>query len=171
MAVRDMVPFGGRRRQARNRGLARRQEQHPLTRMHEELDRLFDDFFSEGFGGLERFGRGWEEYLPEVDVQETDKEVQVSAELPGVEEKDIDVRIDGDNLIISGEKSEEKEDTEGDVYHSERYYGTFSRAIPLNSEVDIENADATFKKGVLKLRLPKTGTEKSAGRKIEVKGE
>lgn len=171
MSVRDMVPFGGRRRHLRNRGLARQQEKHPLTRMHDEVDRLFDNFFSKDFGSLGRFGEGFSDYLPEVDVQETDKEVRVSAELPGVDEKDIDVRVDGDNLVISGEKSEEKEDTEGDTYHSERYYGTFSRVVPLNSEVDIENADATFKKGVLKLSLPKTGNEKTAGRKIEVKGE
>ncbi len=168
MAIKDMVPFARRRQLSKSR-LARRSE-HPLTRMHEELDRLFGQFMPTGFRGLERFAETpFGEYSPSVEVKETDKEIKVSAELPGLDEKDVEVRLDGDTLIISGEKSEESEDRDGDLYHSERYYGSFSRAIPLGSEIDLEKAEAKYRKGVLRLRLPKTAAAGSSGHRIEVK--
>ncbi len=170
MTIRDMVPFN-RRRQRGSVAPARRGE-HPLGRLHEELDRMFEDFMpamrgQTGLPGWEDF----EEYLPSVDVKETDNEIKVTAELPGMDEKDIDVRVEDDTLIITGEKSQENEDRDGDTYHSERYYGSFTRAVPLNAEVDIDNADASYKKGVLRLNLPKTGSDKGEGKKIPVKGE
>lgn len=167
MAIRDMVPFGNRRRDE----LARRGDyENPFTRMHEELDRMFRDFFgdwpsprSESFGEFE--------LSPDIDVRETDKEVRLKAELPGVKEDDVDVRLEGDTLIIKGEKKEESEDKDGNYYRSECRYGSFTRAIPLNAEVDAENVEATFKNGVLRVKLPKLSEEKTSGKRIQVTHE
>jgi len=166
MTMRDMVPFG--RNRTRQTPARRRSEVTPFDRFHDEVDRLFEDFF----GNYPLARQGEEEnwpIVPEVDVQETDNEIIVNAELPGVEEKDLDLRIDNGNLTLKGEKEEKDENKEGDMYHTERRYGSFMRTIPLNAEVDAENAEANFKNGVLNVKLPKIGEKEEEGKKIEVK--
>lgn len=167
MAIRDMVPFGNRRR---DELVPREGYENPFTRMHEELDRMFRDFFGDWPSPRsERFGE-WE-LSPDIDVCETDKEVRLKAELPGVKEDDVDVRLEGDTLIIKGEKREESEDKEGNYYRSECRYGSFTRTIPLSTEVDADNVEATFKNGVLRVKLPKLNEGKTTGKKIQVKHE
>ena len=106
--------------------------------------------------------------MPQVDVRETAKEIRVTAELPGMEEKDIEVSLLDGAITIKGEKSEEHEEEKGDVHRSERHYGMFERTIPLPSEVDVEKVNATFRKGVLKITLPKTKEAQSNRRVIPV---
>ena len=131
---------------------------------------MFEDFFPDlyrpGRGEMEAWGP-----TPRVDVSETDEAVEVTAELPGVDEKDIDVRIDGDVLTVSGEKRETSENKEKGWYQSECRYGSFSRSIPLGTEVDTDKADATFKNGVLHLSMPKVTPTRQEGKQIKVRGE
>jgi HSP20 family protein len=106
--------------------------------------------------------------MPQVDVDETAKEIRVTVELPGMEEKDLEVSLVEGALTIKGEKSEEHEEEKGDVHRSERQYGMFERTIPLPSEVDADKVQASFKKGVLKITLPKTKEAQSNRRVIPV---
>lgn len=164
MAIRDIVPFGNRRRE----DLARRGYESPFARMHEEMDRMFRDFFGDFPMLREEEGSDWA-LSPDLDVKETDKEIRIKAELPGVTEDDIDVRLEGNALILSGEKKEESEDKDGDYYRSECRYGSFTRTVPLNAEIDADNVDASFKDGVLRIRLPKLSEEKTGTKRIQVK--
>lgn len=109
---------------------ARREEYNPFALLRQEMNTLFDNFFS-GFE-IEPFtGRRLGAFSPSVNIKESDKEIRVSAELPGMEDKDINVSLSKDSLTIKGEKKEEKEDKGKDFYRMERSYGSFSRTIPL----------------------------------------
>lgn len=163
MAITDLIPWKRSEREATTRV----EMEHPLRVFEREMNRLFDDFLSP-FGS---FGWGDERlvtFSPRVDVVENDKEVKISAELPGMEEKDINVSLARDALTISGEKREEKEDRGKNFYRMERSYGSFQRTIPLPCEVDSDRASATFKKGVLTITLPKTA-EAQCRKKIPIK--
>jgi HSP20 family protein len=103
-----------------------------------------------------------------VDVTETDKEVKVCAEIPGVDAKDIDVSVEDGTLTIKGEKKYEQEEKGKGQYRMERSYGSFERAIPLPTEVDESKAKAEFKKGVLRLTLPKRRGAQPRRKKIPV---
>ena len=109
-----------------------------------------------GFG-MEPFWRGevaWGGAAPVVDVVEKDKEYEITAELPGLDEKNIEVKLSDDVLTIKGEKKEEKEEKQKDYYLSERRYGSFQRSFRLPDGVDAEKIEARFKNGVLTLSLP-----------------
>jgi HSP20 family protein len=161
MAIKDLIPW-----KRTEKALERRDENElPLLQLRHEMDRLFDTVlggrpFSDGFGSGG--------FRPEVEVKETSKEVRVSAELPGLDEKDIHVSVADGMLVIEGHKQEEHEEEKGSYYHSERTYGAFRRSIPLPAEVDADHASATFKKGVLKISLPKDPKAEARRRKIEV---
>jgi HSP20 family protein len=122
----------------------------PFVGLHREVNRLFDDFFR-GFD-MAPFGRGpqWATGWPNVEVSETDKEIKVSAELPGLEEKDVEVTLNNGVLTLKGEK---KTETESSTY-SERWHGRFQRSIQLAHEVDPDHVSSTFKNGVLTVTLP-----------------
>jgi HSP20 family protein len=140
--------------------------EHPLASLKDEMNRLFDSFWRGEFLP-EKFP--FARTFPSVEVSETDAEVVVRAEVPGLEAKDIDLSISGDALLIQGEKKEEKEEKQKEVYRRETHYGSFSRSIPLPSGVDVEKIQAECKKGVLKVTLAKVPGEKA--RKIAIKGE
>jgi HSP20 family protein len=108
--------------------------------------------------------------MPEIDVKETEKEFRVTADLPGMDEKDLEVAFIDGGVSIKGEKREEHEEEKGDVYCSERRYGAFERMIPLSSDIDVNKAKATFKKGVLKITLPKKENARSNRKTIPVEG-
>jgi HSP20 family protein len=153
MSITDLIPW----RRDERRVPVRREEERSLLSFQQEMNRLFGHFLG-GWGmapfrGLEE---SWDAFSPRVDVVEGDKAVTVSAELPGLDEKEIDVSLSHGVLTISGEKREEKEDKGKNYYRMERSYGSFQRSIPLPSEVDEDKAEATFKKGVLTITLPKT---------------
>ncbi len=161
MALRDLVPW---RRKVR---VGRLERDNPFLALQREINRLFEDFF----GGSDSLFPYWEEeggFLPRVNVMENDKEVKISAELPGMDEKDVEVLLTKDALILRGEKKEEKED-EGAGYHRmERVYGRFERVVPLPAEVKGDDAEAEFSKGVLTVRIPKKESAEGV-RAIEIK--
>ena len=129
-----------------------------------------DDFFDRFFEDLGLPSLFSEEtgFTPAFDVSETESELTVKAELPGMDEKEIDISLSDGMLTIKGEKKHEKEE-EKKCYHTvERRYGAFSRTMRLPSEVEAEKVDATYRDGVLKVTLPKSETAKA--RKIEIKG-
>lgn len=142
----------------------------PFVSFRREVDRMFDDFFN-SFGGrsLRSTSNGWQGLTPTIDVQESDKELVVTADLPGLEDKDFEVTLAGDMLTIKGEKKAEHEQRNGDAYYMERRFGSFSRSIPLPFEVKDEKVDARYDKGVLTIRIPKPTDAQRAVRRIEVK--
>lgn len=127
---------------------------------------LFGRFFDDDFWPSTDFfeDRYW---FPRMDVSEKNKEIIVEAEIPGMEKNDIDVRLNGRRLTISGERSWDKEEKDKDYLRCERSCGYFKRSVDLPAEVDANKIDATYKNGVLKLVMPKT--KKSAMRTIAIK--
>jgi HSP20 family protein len=144
-----------------------RGELSPLMGLRNEMDRLFESFFREPLAALDWSPWGKGEWSPAVDVAENDKELTVRAELPGMDPKDLDVSVTGNQLVLSGEKKEQSEHDGKDFYHSETRYGSFRRTIPLPDGIDTENVDAEYANGVLTLRLQKTA--QAATKRIEVK--
>lgn len=149
---------------------AKREEENPFYDFQQDMNRVFERFFK-GFdvAPFEAPGDGFGKYNPSIDVKESEKEIVVTAELPGLEEKDFELLLGDDSLTLKGEKKEEKEDKGKDYYRMERSYGCFHRVIPLPEGIDTKNVDAKFKNGVLKVTLPKTEEEKKKVKKIAVK--
>jgi len=168
MAITDIIPWT-----RPNRTLAtRRQEMDPFNTLRREIDRVFGDFLTDSRWPerMNLFDRQMGSFMPEIDVKETDKEIRVTAELPGMEQKDIEVTFVDGGLTIKGEKREEQEEEKGDWYHSERRWGAFERMIPLPADIDLNKAKAWFKKGVLKVTLPKSEQARSNRKTIPVEG-
>ncbi len=152
----------------------------PLGSLHREIDRLFDDF-SRGFA-LSPFGRravDWEPLFgagggamtPSVDVAETDEAFEISAELPGMSEDNIDVSLSDGVLTLRGEKKDEREEKGKQYYLSERRYGSFQRSFRLPDGVEENKIDAKFEKGILKITLPKSPQAASQAKKISIKAK
>jgi HSP20 family protein len=131
--------------------------------LQREIDRIFDVF---GGGAPTRSGIG---LFPSLDVTETDKEIKVSCELPGMEEKDVQLSLTDDVLTIRGEKRAESEDKDGGYQHMECAYGAFSRTVELPAHVDPNQVQARMKRGVLKITAPKTPAPNAT--RIEIKPE
>jgi len=163
MAIKNIVPS------AKKEVPIRREDYDPFALFRREMNRLFDDFFR-GFD-IEPFGGRLGAFSPSVNVVEGDREIKVSAELPGLDDKDIDVSLSKDSLTIKGEKKEEKEDKGKNYYRAERSYGSFTRTIPMPVDVDVDKAKAQFKKGVLTITIPKTPQALKETKKIPVKAE
>ena len=159
MAIKDLSPWNNRGREV---GIHRGTDVHPFFTLHREMNRMFDDVFRgfdlAPFGPTRALdGLGW----PQIDIDETDKEVRITAELPGLDEKDVSLEIANGVLSISGEKKSESED-KGRRF-SERYYGRFERRIPLE-HVEEDNVSAAFKNGVLTVTVPKSAEVKNVRR-------
>jgi HSP20 family protein len=140
----------------------------PFDLLQNRIDRMFDDF-STGFRMPAMFGDGDFDLTPSLDWHESDGQITVNAELPGVDEKDIDISVADQVLTISGEKRSEFERKEGDRFRSERSYGRFSRSISLPFAIDADKVEAKFDKGVLKLTIPKPAEARQQARKIPIK--
>jgi len=172
--TRELIPWKNRKRNEKPMK-AEPIEHHPVAALHRQMDELFDGFFNdfEGFLRWPLMSRleGLDPVTPRVNVSESDKEVRVTAEMPGMDEKDINVTLENNQLIIEGEKKSEQEDKGENYYLSERSYGRFHRAVPLPEGIDREQVKATFKKGVLDVRVVKTEPVRPQGRKIEITGE
>ncbi len=168
MAITSLLPW-----KQGEKNVAIQRADNPVYSLQQEMNRLFDDFFSADFGltPFKGFGlsEGFGAFNPSIDVTENDKEIKVSAELPGLSEDDIEVSLSGDTLTISGEKKAEKEDKGKNYYKMERSYGSFRRVIPLPCEVETDKVNAAFKKGVLNIVLPKTPQAQKAVKKIAIK--
>ncbi len=150
----------------------------PFENLRREIDRVFEDFN----GGMWRspFGRSlfdmqpfWQREAtwsaPAVDVAETEKAYEISADLPGMDEKNVEVKFSDGVLTIKGEKQEEKEEKKKDYYLSERNYGSFQRAFQVPDSVDADKIEATFKNGVLTVTMPKSPEAQKSAKKIAVK--
>lgn len=158
MSVGDLIPW-------RNRNaVSTRSQQDPFYALHDQIDRLFDDF-TRGFGMPSLVGDrsvGW----PSIDVKEDDKRFSVEVELPGMDHKDVEVTLTENVLTIRGEKRLEQEDSKR--HYSERYFGKFERQIPFATEVDGEAVKASFKNGVLKVEVPKAARAQERARRIAI---
>jgi HSP20 family protein len=166
MTITDLVPW----RRGEKQIPVKREAQEPVYQLKHRLDHLFDDFFeSFGLTPFEPFNEAFGAFSPRVDVSETDKEIKVSAELPGLDENDIEVSLARNLLTISGEKQEEAEDKGKNFYRMERSYGSFRRTIPLMVEVEADKIKAKFQKGVLTVTLPKTAEAQRQTRRIPIK--
>lgn len=142
-----------------------------MTALQREMNRMFNEFYS-GFdiSPMRLMEEPLSRFTPSIDVKENSKEIKVTAELPGIDEKDISVSLEDNFLVLSGERKEEKKEEGEEYYHREMSYGSFRRAIPLDSKIDAEKVEAEFKNGVLNVSLPKLpGSESEKGRKIEIK--
>ncbi len=138
--------------------------------LHKEVDRLFNEF-TRGFGVpafRSHLGEGESRFSPRINVSETDTAIEISVELPGVEEDNIDVTLADDALTIKGEKQSEVEDKSKDYHLIERSYGVFRRSIPLPFKVAAESVNAKFDKGVLSISLPKPPEVEAKIQKIEI---
>ncbi len=148
----------------------RRESETPVMAIQNEMNRMFDQFFSDPFTLLPLSSmRNITDFLPRIDVSETDQAMQVTAELPGMQEKDIQIALENEALVISGEKKNDLEEKGKNYHRIERNYGSFQRVIPLVSEVEAEKVEAVFKNGVLTITLPKTPAAAKLSHKIEIK--
>jgi HSP20 family protein len=143
----------------------------PFFALQQDMNRVFDGFFrSFGTGLSDQFLESSTDlFQPRIDLTETDKEICVSAELPGLDEKDLDLTVANDTLTIKGEKREEREENTNGYHRVERHYGAFHRVIPLPCPVERDKAEAIFKRGVLKVTLPKSEEAKQQSKKIPIK--
>ena len=154
-----LLPWRGRVPEERARG--------GLQEMQDRINRMFDDFFH-GFS-LAPWTEERLEWLPLVDVSETEDVVRVTAELPGVQATEVDISLTDDLLTIRGEKKSEKEEKKRDYHRVERSYGVFTRTVRLPAVVDADKVEATFKDGVLTITMPKREEAKTRKVKVEVK--
>jgi len=151
--------------------LVRRERENPgalapfneLNRIRTEINRIFGDPFSL-MAPSTSFFEGW---APAVDVYEDKDKFTVKAELPGVKKEEVEVSANGNTLTISGERKQEQERREGERYRSERYFGRFQRSITLDTPVDVNKVQASYKDGVLTVVCPKS--EEAKARQIQVK--
>jgi HSP20 family protein len=157
----SLIPFRTKRSTGMEPGLA------TLADFRNEMNRLFEGFFSRpGLASTWFEGAEPGQWLPAVDMSETDKEIHIRAELPGIDPEDVDVSVSEDRLVICGEKKSQREAKGEGWTHRESSYGSFSRSIPLPESVDPEKVTARYDKGVLTVELTKSPT--SASRKVPV---
>lgn len=151
----------------------------PFGGLRREIDRLFEDFDRDFWGfpfrrsgfDVEPFWRRELSWAgsPAVNISENDTAYEITAELPGIDEKNIELKLANGGLTIKGEKQEEKEEKKTDYYLHERHFGSFERSFRVPEGVDTDKINATFKNGVLTVTLPKSPEAKKAEKKIEVK--
>src|SRR4051812_32772455 len=161
MALRDLITWGRDQPSVPSR---RAEEVSPFLTLHREMNRLFDDVFNSFGNTPSLLGRmpAW----PSVEVVQSDQDIRVSAELPGLDEKDVEVLVDDDVLTIRGEKKAETQDKERRF--TERYYGRFERVIPLPFAVEEDKSEASFNNGVLTVTLPRSAQAEDKAKRIAI---
>ena len=142
--------------------------ENPLATLHREIDRVFDDVARGDHWPFRVLAGTNGKMMPRMDVSETEKEIEITADLPGVDESDVEIKLSNDMLTIKGEKKSEVEKSEKDFHLVERSYGLFERTTRLPCEVEADKVRAVFKQGVLKITLPKSHSAKANERKIEI---
>ena len=160
MATHSPVPYSS------SRGL---QQFDPLLDFHRQVDRLFDDVFGGGLRLASGGSTGGAALMPRIDVHEGEKEICVTADLPGVRPADVDVRVDGDLLTISGECRKDDERDESGYHVMERSRGSFRRSLRLPFAPDIDQVRAEINHGVLTVHVPRQAQELQRNRRIEVR--
>jgi HSP20 family protein len=167
MQISDLIPWG--RDKEKRPASESENGANPLVSLQRDINNVFEDFWRKVENGWNRRSDVVGMFGPSTDVTETDNSVDVSIELPGMTEKDIDISLSSDAMTIRGEKKVEHEEKRKGVYMSERSYGSFYRTVPLPAGVDADKADATFKNGVLTVSLPKTAEAQAKVKHIPVK--
>jgi HSP20 family protein len=157
----ELIPW------SRGSRLAVRQPEDLFSQLHREMNQLFDDVWR-GFDLPAAAGSGYR-LQPKVDVAETDKDIEVTVELPGLDEKDVEVTLADGVLTLKGEKKSERKEEGKGFYLAERSYGSFQRSIALPEGVDVEKVSAEFSKGVLTVKAPNLPEVQSNARKIAIK--
>jgi len=155
------------------------QSWHPFDALQHEIDQLFDDFgrdfwrapFRRSMFDIAPMSRREMSFTsaPAVDIVEKDNAYEITADLPGMDEKSVEVQLSNGNLTIKGEKTDEKEEKQKGYYLHERQFGSFERTFAVPEEVDTDKIEAKFKKGVLTLTLPKKAEAQKPTKKIDVK--
>ncbi len=165
MAITDIIPWRAQRWPTLRR-------EDPFNYIQQQMNRMFDETF-----GFPPLGTGLRQdtglrqglaFHPAVEISETEDEVRLLAELPGIESKDLDVDVTEECIVLRGEKREERQSEEQGRYLAERCYGRFERQVPLPAEVDAEKAKAKFKDGVLEVTLPKVAGAKPKHHKVKI---
>jgi len=162
MQIKDLIPWARKDHAPEPKN----DESHPIATLQRDMNRVFEGFWNR-VGDLDWPWGGSE---AKSDVVETKDAVEVSIELPGLEMKDIEVSVTDDVLTVKGEKKIERQEEKKGYYLSERSYGAIYRTIPLPPGVDGEKAEASFKNGVLTIKLPQTAEAQAKVKRIEVKG-
>ncbi len=146
MALKNVVPWN------KNRGGA--PKEYEIDSLHRHIDRLFSDFFPSF--DMAHFGIFEEHFSPRINMDESEQAITITAELPGMDEQNVNIALENDRLIISGEKADEQKHAKDSSYYLERSFGSFRRVVALPSEVDPDRAKASFKNGILTINLTKT---------------
>ena len=172
MVIHDMIPW---KKDRRNVSIRPGEADFPLGTLQRRMNRMFDDFFGD-FGDftaspLQALAHSSRAFMPRMDVTETDKDITLAVELAGLDEKDVEVTLTDNILTIKGEKKVERDEKTERSRITERSYGTFSRSVALPDGVETDCIDASFKKGVLTVKLTKTPVEEPKAQKIEIKTE
>jgi HSP20 family protein len=183
MDIKKLAPWNWFKKEQEQEGTMlpiRRQETQtryadPFSQIRQEIDRVFESAFS-GFGfpstgfGRELTPMAQRDWLkPTLDVGASDKEYTISVELPGVDEKEIQLELSNNTLKIKGEKKQEKEEKEKNYYRMERSYGSFQRVLSLPEDADQEKINATYKNGIMEIAIPRKASQKTETKKIEIK--
>ncbi len=169
MHIKDLIPWARQDEAAQSKAVQPGAAGHPMAELQRQMNQVFESFWSR----MDRpFGAGawpFAEQGPRSDVVETEAGVEVTVELPGMEMGDVEVSLADDTLTVKGEKKVERQDEKKGYYVSERSYGSVYRTIPLPTDVDTEKADASFKNGVLTVKIPHPPEAKAKAKRIEVK--
>jgi HSP20 family protein len=166
MTINDLIPW------KRSQKLAvRRPEADSIFQLNNDMNRMFENFFEAPWSlrPFEAFESSLNRFMPSLDMSETDKDIKVTVELPGIDEKDIQLSLDDGVLSISGEKQFEKQEKRDNYHRLERSYGSFSRQVLLPADVDEDAVSAIFKNGVLNITLPKQQAALSESKRIAIK--
>ena len=181
MDIKKLAPWNWFKKEQEGNTLPiRRQETRtqyadPFSQIRQEIDRVFDSAFS-GFGfpsigfGRELTPAAQTDWLkPTLDVGASDKEYTISVELPGVDEKDVQLELINDTLKIKGDKKQQKEEKEKNYYRMERSYGSFQRVLSLPEDADQDNIKAVYKNGIMNITIPRKAAPKTEVKQIEIK--
>ena len=139
----------------------------PFSLLQREVNRAFDEVFR-GFPAIGRGAAGLGGFAPQLDVRETELGLEIAAELPGMSEQDVDLRLEGDLLTLSGEKKDERTQDQGGLHLTERSFGRFQRSFRLPYRPDPNQVQAQFDKGVLRVTLPRPQPQQQSGGRIQI---
>jgi HSP20 family protein len=171
MNVRDLIPWGRNNNNSTVPSTYRSSEPNPFLTLHREMNRLFDDMFRSFDSQFPSFASltPWTSNWPGIEITENDRELKVVAEIPGVDEKDVELLLEDGILTLRGEKHSEAEDK--DRQFSERFYGRFERRLPIGTEIQEDKVTAGFRNGVLTVILPKSAKAQSKAKRITINGQ
>ncbi len=165
MHIKDLLPWAHKDEVPR----AKDEDEHPVAELQRDMNRVFENFWTRFENPFAPAGLSAGASVLRSDVVETEDAVEVSVELPGLSDDDMEVTLTGDSLTIKGEKRIDRRDEKKGYYISERSYGIVQRTIPLPPGVASEKAEATMKDGVLTVRLPYSEDARSKTKRVEVK--